>query len=101
MNNWRGGSGPITRLGRFPLIWLLAFGAAGALAGCSSDPVAHRDVEQTGSLGVELKVAEGVTLNSVTYSITGNGFTKAGTIDARGALTVSGTIGGIPSGKGY
>ena len=42
-----------------------------------------------------------MTLNSVTYTITGNGFTKTGAIDTSGSPTVSGTIGGIPAGKGY
>jgi arylsulfatase A-like enzyme len=42
-----------------------------------------------------------VTLSSVAYTITGNGFTKTGAIDTTSAPTVSGTIGGIPAGKGY
>ena len=42
-----------------------------------------------------------MTLNSVTYTVTGNGFTKTGAIDTSGSPTVSGTIGGIPAGKGY
>ncbi|MES1205939.1 MAG: sulfatase-like hydrolase/transferase [Pseudomonadota bacterium] len=43
----------------------------------------------------------GVTLNAVTYTITGNGFNKGGAIDTSGAPTINGTIGGIPAGKGY
>ncbi len=92
--------GLITRLGKVPLM-LLALGASGLVAGCSSEPGNHSDVDQIGSLGVNLTVAPGITLNSVTYSITGNGFTKTGTIDTTGAATVSGTIGGIPAGKGF
>src|SRR4029077_19561383 len=42
-----------------------------------------------------------VTLSSVTYTVTGNSFTKTGTIDTSGSPTISGTIGGIPAGKGY
>jgi arylsulfatase A-like enzyme len=79
----------------------LALAASGVIEGCSSGPSDKGNVEETGSLGLNLKVAEGVTLNSVTYSITGNGLTKTGSIDVRGALTVNGTIGGIPAGKGY
>ena len=56
---------------------------------------------QIGSLGLNLNAAPGVTINAVTYSITGNGFTKTGTIDVSGAPTISATIGGIPAGKGY
>ncbi|HYP91116.1 MAG TPA: sulfatase-like hydrolase/transferase, partial [Polyangiaceae bacterium] len=39
--------------------------------------------------------------NAVSYSITGNGFSKTGTIDTSGSPTITGTIGGIPSGNGY
>jgi arylsulfatase A-like enzyme len=82
---------------------LAAFGAAGSLVGCdSSEPSsggAHG--EEAGSLGLNLSVAPGVTINAVTYSITGNGFSKSGSIDVAGAPTISTTIGGIPAGKGY
>src|SRR6185436_764654 len=37
----------------------------------------------------------------VTYTITGNGFTRTGTIDTSRSPTISGTIGGIPAGKGF
>jgi arylsulfatase A-like enzyme len=100
MKLWRSGSGLVTRLG-LPLISLLALGASGALGGCSSDPVAEGGVEQAGSLGLNLEVAPGITLNSVTYTVTGNGFSKTGTIDSSGTPTISGTIGGIPAGNGY
>src|SRR5690242_11007427 len=90
-----------TQLGTLPLVWLLALGTSGTLAGCSSDPLSTRDVEQTGSLGFNLEAAPGVTLNSVTYTIAGNGFTKTGRIDTSGSPTISGTIGGIPAGNGY
>jgi len=57
--------------------------------------------EEVGSIGLNLEAAPGVTLNAVTYTVTGNGFSKTGTIDTSGAPTVSGTIGGIPAGKKY
>src|SRR6186997_1425414 len=98
MNHRRGFSGFVTSLGKFPLIGLLSFGASTALAGCSSEPLNDDgSVEGVGSVGFNLDVAPGVTLNSVTYSITGNGFTKSGTIDTSGAPVISGTIGGIPA----
>jgi arylsulfatase B len=100
MKHRRGSSGLGTRLGKVPLIWSLAFGVSGALHGCSSEPVSD-GAEQVGSLGFNLEVAPGVTLNSVTYAITGNGFSKTGTIDTSGSPTVNGTIGGIPAGNGY
>jgi arylsulfatase A-like enzyme len=103
MKQWHGNASLITRLGKVPLIWSLALGAGGALAtGCSSEPIADRaGVEQVGALGINLEAAPGVTLGSVAYSITGNGFSKSGSIDTSGSPTISGTIGGIPEGNGY
>ncbi|HMC94950.1 MAG TPA: sulfatase-like hydrolase/transferase, partial [Polyangia bacterium] len=48
-----------------------------------------------------MKAAPGVTLNAVTYTITGNGVTKSGAIDTSDSPTITGTIGGIPAGQGY
>jgi arylsulfatase B len=102
MKHWHGSSGFVTRLGKVPLI-LLALGASASIDGCSSAPKGEDGVEQTGSLAINLAAAPGVTLSSVAYTIAGNGFTKTGSIDTSGAPTptVSGTIGGIPAGKGY
>jgi hypothetical protein len=100
MKHWHGRSGLVTSLGKVPLLWL-ALGVSAPLAGCSSEPNTHGGVEQTGSLGISLKAAPGVTLSSVTYIIAGNGFSKTGTIDTSGSPTISGTIGGIPAGEGY
>ena len=101
MKNFRGRSGLVTRLGKIPLVCLLALGASATLHGCASEPLGSDGVEQTGSLGLNLGVAPGVTLNSVTYTITGNGFSKSGSIDVSGSSAISGTIGGIPAGNGY
>jgi arylsulfatase B len=100
MKHRRGTSGLATGLGKVSLV-LLALAAGGVLEGCSSEPLGEGGVEQVGSLGVALEVAPGVTLNSVTYTITGNGFSKTGSIDTSGSPTISGTIGGIPAGNGY
>ena len=100
MRHGHGRSGLVARLGKVPLVWL-ALAASGPLGGCSREPSSHGDVEPAGSIGLNLTAAPGVTLNSVTYTITGNGFTKTGTIDTSGSPTISGTIGGIPAGKGY
>src|SRR5262245_8812473 len=100
MKNRRGNSGLATRLGRASLIWsLAALGATGSPSGCA-DLLGNEggdDSDQTGSLGLNLKAGPGVTINAVTYSISGNGFTKTGTIDVSGAPTISATIGGIPA----
>ena len=100
MKNWRGRSGIVTRLGQGSLVCLLALGVSAPFIACSSEPLSHGE-EQSGELGLQLTAAPGVTLNAVKYTISGNGFTKSGTIDTSNSPAVSGTIGGIPSGKGY
>jgi len=77
----------------------LALGAGVALAGCASETL--EEDEQVGSLDLNLKAAPGVTLNSVTYTITRGEFSKSGTIETSGSTGISGTIGGIPAGNGY
>jgi arylsulfatase A-like enzyme len=101
MKNWRGRSELVTKLGKVPLVCLLALGVSAPFVACSSEPLGSAGEEQTGSLGLNLQAAPGVTLNAVTYTITGNGFEKTGTIDSSGASTINGRIGGIPAGTGY
>jgi arylsulfatase A-like enzyme len=101
MKHWRGKSGRINRLGTVPLVCLALGAGAPLLQSCSSEPLDKGGSEQVGSLGLSLEVAPGVTLNSVAYTITGNGFSKTGTIDTSGSPTINGTIGGIPAGNGY
>jgi len=84
-----------------PLVLSLLVGASALVSGCALDPSGQSDAEHIGSVGLNLEVAPGVTLLSVNYEITGNGFTKTGTIDVGAAPVISGTIGGIPAGNGY
>jgi arylsulfatase A-like enzyme len=97
----RNTAGLVQRLGVVPMVLSLGLGS---LLACSSQPLddaSAGDAERGGSLGVNLEVAPGVTLKSVKYTLSGNGFSKTGSIDVSGAPTISGTIGGIPAGKGY
>lgn len=100
MTHLRGKAGLVTKLGVLPVVCSLALSP---LNGCASAPLDSDNggEEQVGSLGVNLEVASGVSLDAVAYTIAGNGFTKDGTIDVSGAPTISGTIGGIPAGSGY
>jgi hypothetical protein len=97
-------------LGRASLATILAVGAcaaAGAAAGCSSGgshPETGQSVpdDTTGTIGAELQIAGGVTINSINYTITGpNSFSKTGTVDLSQASALSFSIGGIPAGNGY
>ena len=101
MKIWRGRPGLATRLGTIPFVCSLALGVTVPFVACSSEPLGSTGEQQAGALSLNLQVASGVTVNTVSYSITGNGFSKTGTIDTRGASSITGTIGGIPAGKSY
>jgi hypothetical protein len=88
---------------------MLALGLSGvtSLAGCGSQndgPSSHspESQESVGSVGLQLQLASGATINSASYTVTGpNGFSKTGTIDVSSATKLSATIGGLPAGSGY
>lgn len=102
MTHRRIGSGLGWSLGRVRFAFTLALGAASPwVASCSSVTPYHEHEQDVGSLDLALQVAPDVTLNSVSYTITGNEFEKSGTIDSSGSVVISGTIGGIPAGNGY
>ena len=101
MKNWRGRFGLIAKLGQGSLVCSLALAVSAPFIACSSEPLGNGAEEQAGSLGLNLEAAPGVTLDSVTYTITGNGFSKSGSIDTSGSSSINGTIGGIPAAKGY
>ncbi len=97
------------------LSFVLCAGLSLGLAGCSShDSVSenggptpsaisnHPPSGDTGTVGVALQVAPGITINSVAYTLTGpSGFSQSGTIDVTMSPTVSALLGGIPAASGY
>jgi hypothetical protein len=89
------------------LTFALCAAAVLALAsGCSEGAATtHPGTGATGDVGsvnVALSAAPGVTIDAVTYAITGpNAFTKAGTIDVSQSSAITATIGGLPAGSGY
>jgi len=101
MKHWHAKPGLVTSRGTIPLILLLALGAGAPVVGCVSEQVDSSNTGQLGSLGLELEVAPGVTLSSVSYHIEKGDFSKTGSIDVGDSPTISGTIGGIPAGAGY
>jgi PKD domain len=86
------------------ILTLAALGACAGLPACSS-PESSGATEldgKSGSIGLELAIGGGLTLNSVAYTISGpNAFTKSGSIDVSNSTELSATIGGIPAGQGY
>src|SRR5262245_1355752 len=56
----------------------------------------------TGSVQVALQLADGRTIQSASYTITGpGGFVRTGSINVASSNTLSATIGTIPAGAGY
>ena len=76
--------------------------AGSGLAGCASGEPEHATADAVGKVDLDLQVAPGVTLNTITYAITGPaGFSRTGSIDVTNSSTVSAVIPGIPFGVGY
>jgi hypothetical protein len=84
-------------LGLFTLTGLAACGTQNG----KGDPTAAGD-ETVGTIDLELQLANGNTLASATYTITGpNGFARTGSINIEDATRISALIGAIPPGTGY
>ncbi|HUO38168.1 MAG TPA: hypothetical protein VMU34_10140 [Mycobacterium sp.] len=76
-----------------------ALGASAAMVGCS-----HRSssAEDVGAVTVALTLSPGVTVNTVSYTITGNGITAiTGNIDVTNAAHATALVSGIPAGNTY
>jgi hypothetical protein len=89
---------------------ILALGFCGitslVVAGCGQDAQdggpAATDEESVGTIDLALQLANGHTVNSATYAITGpNGFSKSGSIDVSRSNTFATQVGGLPAGSGY
>ncbi len=80
---------------------LVLVGAGATLEGCGARTASTVDTHQLGSVQIAL-VEGGVTLTSVSYTITGpNGFSTSGTINVTSSSTLATIVGGIPAGNGY
>ncbi|MET0794553.1 MAG: lamin tail domain-containing protein [Polyangiaceae bacterium] len=84
------------------LLALMGLSAGLSVFGCSSaDSISSPEsAENVGAIGLALQ-AGGITLNSVSYTILGAGFSKSGTINVANSTQVSAVIGGIPAANGY
>jgi phospholipase C len=92
-------------------ILLGAVAATVAINGCSSagTPAESNgsgtepgNSETTGTAGIQLQVAPGITINTLNYTLTGpNGFSKTGSINVSNSTVAATIIGGLPSGSGY
>jgi hypothetical protein len=87
---------------RSPIAFLAVIGLLGGLssAGCKGSSVSATD--STGTVGLAIQVASGVTISSVSYVITGpSSFSRAGAIDVSQSTTISAVIGDLPAAMGY
>jgi 5'-nucleotidase len=76
--------------------------ALASLTPAACAPTGAGETADLGAATFDLQLAPDVTINSVSYTITGpNGFTKTGSIDVSQSNTVSATIGGLPTGTGF
>jgi arylsulfatase A-like enzyme len=73
------------------------------MAGCAGEgrTPAASEVSEVGSVGLNLELAPGVTVDEATYKIVGNGFEKQGALDISNTQVVRGRIGGIPAGEDF
>src|SRR4051794_29515138 len=77
----------------------VAIGLVSVLA-CSGE--SDRAMGADGTAGVELQIAPGVTVNTVSWSIkNGTAYSQSGTATVQFSNTISFQVGGIPTGSGY
>src|SRR5262249_23237362 len=84
-------------------VWAgIALGTA-SVYGCSSGNDSIVDPASVGTVGVQLQIAPGVTVNTVSWTISNaaTGFNRSGTVNVQFSNTISFQVGGIPAGDGY
>jgi 5'-nucleotidase len=88
----------------FILPSVLALGLSFLASGCTDAgvPPSERASESGGEIALDLTLASGAVLSSVTYTITGpGGYAKTGSLDVSHSNTIATTLGGIPAGTDY
>src|SRR5262249_26079161 len=76
-----------------------AIGLALTVLACSGE--GDRSLGAGGKVGVDLQIAPGVTVNTVSWSITNGTYSKSGTVTVQFSNTITFQVGGIPGGDGY
>ena len=83
---------------------LTAIAVALAIAGSTSAGcIGEAADDSTGTIGMELQIAPGVTINTVNWTIAnaGTGFSRTGSVTVRFSNTISFQTGAIPAASGY
>jgi len=81
-------------------IGILVIALATATSFSCSQPPQGGD-EDVGTVGFELQVAPGVTINTISWNISGNGVMQSGTVNVQNSNTIRFQVGGVPAGTGY
>jgi hypothetical protein len=70
---------------------------------CSNDDVPAAGNGSLGTIGLQLQIAPGVTINTVNWTITNatSGFNQAGSVNQQFSNTIQFQAGGLPAGAGY
>jgi len=73
--------------------------AASMSAGCLGDP----SEDETGSISMDLQIAPGVTINTVSWTIdnAATGFTRSSSVNVQYSNQIQFQTGNIPAGSGY
>jgi hypothetical protein len=84
--------------------------AAALASGCNTPPsavadpgsgVANSGQNASGALSIAVVVPPNFEIDTINYQLTNTGFSQAGSLNVAHSGTVSGVIGGIPTGTGY
>jgi hypothetical protein len=82
----------------FTMMAALLLGGGVFLTNCSQEPAAN--VQDVGEAHLAVTLAGGAVLNTVSYTVTGNGVNRTGTIDVSHSATISAVI-PLPAGGPY
>jgi hypothetical protein len=80
----------------------ITLAAAAMSASCSPPPSSAGDGD-VGTVGFELQIAPGVTINTISWIVAngGTGFSQSGTVNVQNSNTIRFQVGGVPAGTGY
>ncbi|HEX6243139.1 MAG TPA: hypothetical protein VFZ61_19635, partial [Polyangiales bacterium] len=84
---------------------LLALAAIGGVHGCAEEKGSDiaSETGSIGEVGLKLTLPDGVTINSVNYTVTGgpSSVTRSGTVDVTNSNVLRFRVGNLPVGAGY
>jgi hypothetical protein len=87
---------------RSPIALLAIIGLVGAFSSAGCKGASGSGADSTGTVGLAIQLAAGVTVNTVSYTITGpSSFSRSDTIDVSQSTSIATVIGALPAALGY